>query len=48
LTIKDLSKLVNGCVNKAGFNKTRDDLTRKLKKETADHFTVGKANTVEQ
>jgi hypothetical protein len=47
-TLKDLSLLVNGCVNKGGFNKTRDDLTRKLKKETADHFTVGKANTVEQ
>jgi hypothetical protein len=31
-----------------GFNKTRDDLTRKLKKETANKFTVGKANVVEQ
>jgi hypothetical protein len=39
---------VNGCVNKAGFDKTRDDLTRKLKKETTDKFTVGKANVVEQ
>jgi hypothetical protein len=47
-TIKDLLLLVNGCVNKAGFTKTRDDLTRRLKRETADHFTVGKANVVEQ
>jgi hypothetical protein len=30
-SIKNLSLLVNGCVNKAGFTKTRDDLTRKLK-----------------
>jgi tellurite resistance protein len=43
-----ISKLVNGGVNKAGFAKTRDDLTRKLKKETAHHFEVGKANVVDE
>lgn len=47
-SIKAMSLLVNGCVNKAGFTKVRDDLTRKLKKETADQFDVGKANVVEQ
>jgi hypothetical protein len=47
-TIKDLAKLVNACVNKAGFNKMRDDLTRKLKRDTADQFDVGKANVMEQ
>jgi hypothetical protein len=48
-TIKDLAKLVNGCVNKVGFSKKkRDDLTRKLKRETADEFAVGKANVMEQ
>jgi hypothetical protein len=47
-TLKDLAKLVNGCVNKVSFNKVRDDLTRKLKKDTANHFTVGKANVMEQ
>jgi hypothetical protein len=46
--LKDLARLVNACVNKAGHNKTRDDLTRKLKKDTADQFEVGKANVVEQ
>ena len=46
-TLKQMSKLVNACVNKAGHNKTRDDLTRKLKKDTADQFMVGKANVVE-
>jgi hypothetical protein len=39
---------VNGCVNKAGFNKSRDDLTRELKKHAANRFEVAKANTVEQ
>jgi hypothetical protein len=47
-SIKNMSLLVNGCVNKAGFDKSRDDLTRKIKKETADHFVAGKANVVEQ
>ena len=46
-TIKQMSRLVNACVNKAGHNKTRDDLTRKLKRETADQFGVGKANIQE-
>jgi len=45
---KHMSKLVNACVNKAGFNKTRDDLARKLQKDTANQFEVGKANVVEQ
>jgi len=45
---KQMSKLVNACVNKAGFNKTRDDLDRKLQKDTANQFEVGKANVVEQ
>jgi hypothetical protein len=47
-TLKDLSKLVNACVNKAGFNKVSDDLTKKLKKDTAEMFSVGKANIMEQ
>jgi hypothetical protein len=47
-TVRSLAKIVNGCVNTLGFNKTRDDLARKLKKDTADHFAVGKANVVEQ
>jgi len=45
---KQMSMLVNACVNKAGFNKTRDDLARKLQKAVANHFEVGKANIVEQ
>ena len=47
-TIKEMSKLVNSCVNKGGFMKTRDDLARKLKKDTADQFQLGKANVQEQ
>jgi hypothetical protein len=47
-SIKDMSLLVNACINKGGFNKTRDDLTRKIKMETADQFIAGKANVVEQ
>jgi hypothetical protein len=46
--VKDLLKLVNGCVNKAGYNKIRDDLTKKLKKDTVDEFELGKANIMEQ
>jgi hypothetical protein len=46
-TMRQLSLLVNACVNKAGCEKTRDDLTRKLKRDTADQFDVGKANVVE-
>jgi hypothetical protein len=38
---------VNGVVNKGGLNKTRDDLTCKLKKDTANQFSVGKANMQE-
>jgi hypothetical protein len=47
-TVKQLSLLVNACVNKGGYQKTRADLTRRLKKDIADHFEVGKANVVEQ
>jgi hypothetical protein len=47
-SIAKLQLLVNGCVNKAGYNKTRDDLTRKLKKETSHLLDVGKANVVDQ
>ena len=42
--IKDLLKLVNATVNAAGHNKTNEKLTRKLQRETAHHFEVGKAN----
>ena len=47
-TTKSLSVLVNATVNAAGFNKTRDDLTRKLKKDTADQFSNTKANLTER
>jgi len=47
-TLKDLSQRVNACVNNAGHNITRDDLTRKLRRDTSDLFTVGKANMIEQ
>jgi len=40
-SIKEMSKRVNACVNYGGFHKCRDDLTRKLKTQTADLFTVG-------
>lgn len=46
-SITQLSKILNGCVNKAGFKKTRDDFARKLQKETAHLLEVGKANVVE-
>ena len=46
-TIKSMSKLVNACVNKGGHEKVRDDLTRKLKRDTADQFTLSKSNVVE-
>ena len=47
-TVTKLSKLVNGCVNKGGYKKTRNDLARKLQRDTAHMFDVGKANVVEQ
>jgi hypothetical protein len=47
-TISTLVKLVNATVNAGGFNKTDDNLTRKLRKDTAGEFEVGKANVVEQ
>jgi len=47
-SIKDMALRVNACVNTAGHTRSRDDLTRKLRKETSDLFTVGKANMMEQ
>jgi hypothetical protein len=47
-TIKHLVKLVNATVNAGGFTKTDDNLTRKLRRDTAGEFEVGKANIVEQ
>jgi hypothetical protein len=47
-TINQLVKLVNATVNAGGFNKTDDNLTRKLRTDTAGEFEIGKANTVEQ
>jgi hypothetical protein len=45
---KQMSQLVNATVNKAGFKKSRDDLTRKLQRDTADQFMRAKANVIEQ
>jgi hypothetical protein len=45
---REMAILVNATVNHGGLNKTRDDLTRKLSKDTADQFDVGKANVQEQ
>jgi hypothetical protein len=47
-TIKQLVKIVNSTVNTGGFSKTDDNLTRKLRKDTADQFEIGKANVIEQ
>ena len=47
-TLKQMSKLVNATINKSGSLKTRDDLAKKLQRDTADQFNVGKANVVEQ
>lgn len=47
-TTKAMSKLVNAVVNTAGHSKSREDLTRKLKKDTANQFTIAKANMMEQ
>lgn len=47
-TTTKLSKRVNKTVNYGGFKKCRDDLTRKLKRDTAIHFDVGKANVQER
>jgi hypothetical protein len=46
--LKDIEKLVNATVNCGGYSKTGRDLTRKLRKDTADEFSVGKANIMEQ
>jgi hypothetical protein len=43
-----LVKLVNATVNAGGFSKRDDNLTRKLRKDTAGDFEVGKANIVKQ
>jgi DDE superfamily endonuclease len=47
-TVRQLSVLVNACVNRAGFSKVGDGLTRKLQRDTADQFEVGKAIVIEQ
>ena len=39
---------MNATVNEAGFTKNREDLTRKIQRETANPFDVGKANVAEQ
>jgi len=46
-TVKQLSLRVNAMVNAAGHKKIGNDLTRKLKKETADMFQVDIKNTQE-
>jgi len=44
-----MSKRVNAGVNyQAGHHKTSDDLTKKLKHDTADLFDISKVNAVEQ
>jgi hypothetical protein len=45
--IKEMAKLVNAILNSAGYGRTRDDLVRKLRKDTANHFSVSKANVTE-
>ena len=47
-TIKEMSKRVNDCVNFAGHSQTRDHLARRIRRDTAHLFEVGKANMVEQ
>jgi hypothetical protein len=47
-TTKEMSKLVNACVNQADFNKMRENLARKLKKDSANQFVTGKANVIEE
>ena len=47
-TVRQLSILVNACVNRAGFAKTGEVLTRKLQRDSADQFEVRKANVMEQ
>jgi hypothetical protein len=47
-TINQLVKLVNTTVNAGGFNKRDNNLTRKLRKDTAGDFEVGKVNMVER
>lgn len=46
-TVKTLSLRVNTLLNKFGYNKSGEDTTRKLRKETADEFSVDKTNMVE-
>lgn len=45
--VKEMSRLVNATVNSAGYSRTRDDLVRKLRRETADQFSLSKANVTE-
>jgi len=53
LTTKDMAQRVNTCVNHASHSLTRDDLTGKIRRDTADLrpfqcCNVGKANMAEQ
>ena len=45
--LKQMTKLVNKVVNAAGHQRTRDDLTKRLRRDTANEFEVGKANITE-
>jgi len=47
LSLKDMPKRVNVCVNFAGHHRCRDDLTRRPRSLTADLFTVGMTNVTE-
>jgi hypothetical protein len=47
-TIKAMVALVNSTVNAAGFSKRDDNLTRKLRADTAAEFQVGKPNVIER
>jgi len=44
---RDMSKRVNTCVNHGGYHLCQDDLTKKLRNQTADLLTVGKTNVQE-
>jgi len=46
-TLNQLAQKVNSMVDKAGHKKTGNDLARKLKKDTADLFTIDRLNVVE-
>jgi len=46
--LKHMALWVNQCTNEAGHNKQGDDLTKKLKRDTADLFDCSNANVMEQ